>query len=193
MLSYQVFKYIHRNQTVFFFFFPLAQLVAISSISTTQLLTPGSGGSGGGSGGSRNCRQSKANPISAPARLIFDIFTPFGAPRPPEGGVCVCVCVGGRTTMGGVMIRFAVSECAPDSGCLLGNLLDYFHLIRPCRLGRGCRGSPEAGCCLRGDGGSVRSLVCVFSACGMLTGEDGEGKNRVTLKVRRREGSGGEE
>lgn len=68
------------------------------------------------------------------------------------------------------MIRFAVSECALYSGCLLGNLLDYFHLIR---LGRGHQAL------LRGlVSSTVAAYVpsCVLSACGMLTEADGEGK-----------------
>lgn len=71
---------------------------------------------------------------------------------------------GPRATMGGVMIRFALSECAPYSGCLLGNLLDYFHLIRLRTLGRGRRGSPEGRCFLRS--GSVCSFVCFFRRVG---------------------------
>lgn len=71
---------------------------------------------------------------------------------------------GPHATMGGVMIRFALSECAPYSGCLLGNLLDYFHLIRLRTLGRGRRGSPEGRCFFRS--GSVCSFVCFFRRVG---------------------------
>lgn len=96
--------------------------------------------------------------------------------------------------MGGVMIRFAVSECAPDSGCLLGNLLDYFHLIRPRTLGRGRRVSPEGRCFLRGGGGGggVWSFTCFVGVWDANGGGRGR-ENRVTLKVRRREGRGREE
>lgn len=130
------------NSFFFFVFFTLAQLVAISSISTTQLLTPGSGGT--------EIAGKASEPHLGGGSAHFRYFHPLWSDASSGRGP--------RATMGGVMIRFAVSECAPYSGCLSGNLLDYFHLIGLRTLGPGRRGSPEARCFLRS--GRVCSFMC---------------------------------
>lgn len=143
MQSFQfffVFKYIQRNKTVFL---TLAQLVAIPSISATQLLTPGRGG--------RKIAAEASGPHLGSTSAHFRYFHPLRSDVSSGRGP--------RATMGGVMIRFAMSECAPYSDCLLGNRLDYFHLISPRTPGRGHRGSPEGRCFLRSGGGGVHSFM----------------------------------
>lgn len=148
--------------------------MALPSISATQLLTPGRAGGGG-----RKLQPKQANPHLGGTSAHFQHFHPLRS--------AACSRRGPRATMGGVMIRFAVSECAPYSGGLSGNHLDYFHLISLRTLSRGRRDSPEGRRFLRG--GGVRSFMCSAGVRDANGGGRGR-KNRVTLRVRRREGRG---
>lgn len=117
--------------------------MAIPSISATQLLTPGRGG--------RKIAAEASGPHLGSTSAHFRYFHPLRSDVSSGRGP--------RAAMGGVMIRFATSECAPYSDCLLGNHLDYFHLISPRTLGRGHRGSPEGRCFLCSGGGGVHSFM----------------------------------
>lgn len=144
-------KYL-ENQSVFFVFFQLTLTCSYFSPFRRSITDPWERSTeiageasephlGGGGGG------------SAHFRYFHPLWSDASSGRGP------------RATMGGVMIRFAASERAPDSGCLLGNLLDYFHLIRPLALGRGRRGSPEGRCFLRGGGRMFLRAFCRCVGC----------------------------
>lgn len=175
MLSYQVFfKYSQRNQTVFFFFFCFSSTCSYFSNFRHSITDPWER--------ETEIAGKASEPHLGGGLAHFRYFRPLWSDASSGRGPCA--------TVGGVMIRFAASGGAPFSGCLLGNLLDCFHLIRPRTLGRGRRGSPEGGCFLRS--GGACSFTCSVGVWDVNGGGRGR-KNRVTLKVRRREGRGREE
>lgn len=95
----------------------LFRLVAISSISDAQLLTPG-----------RKGQKIAKKASEPPSQWRFNSFSIFSPPLEQ----CV-LWKGPYAAMGGVMIRFTMSVyvCVVRHFCFLENHLDYFHLISP--------------------------------------------------------------